>query len=74
MYREYQTWVRVTIEPGEALIWVLYSYLREGEIPEITAGAGGAKIALGDQIDEIVFERDGKISLLRSGRESLPGD
>jgi len=52
---EYQKWLKIGLNPGQKMLWVLYPYRRGEPEPVFTAGADGrtVTVTLGNERDEI---------------------
>jgi len=74
MYGEIQKWIRVEEEAGKDVVWVLYPYRKGGKAPEIKLTESGARISLGVQIDEVVFEEDGGVLVRRGESDTVLTD
>lgn len=59
MYGEYQKWLRVHTEPGQAIAWALIPYVRGTEAPTVFAVEGGIRVTLGNVTETILIDHDG---------------
>ncbi|MGC6567534.1 MAG: hypothetical protein ACON38_18210, partial [Akkermansiaceae bacterium] len=66
--------LRGAAEAGTEGVWVLDPYRKGGQAPEITLTESGARISLGEQIDEVVFEEDGGVLVKRGESDTVLAD